>query len=185
MKRLFPWLVVASFVLPALSACSGGDSTPESAATPAASTSASQASPDDKQWTHPNKNYASTRYSSLDSINTGNIKDLKVAWSFSTGVLRGHEGGPLVVGSTMYVHTPFPNIVYALDLAKEGAPIKWKYTPKQDPQVVPVACCDTVNRGLAYADGKVFKTQLERARKCGRSARAPSRWVRPSPPLRL
>ena len=76
-------------------------------------------------------------------------------------MLRGHEGGPLVIGSTMYVHTPFPNIVYALDLAKEGAPIKWKYTPKQDPQVVPVACCDTVNRGLAYADGKIFQNQLD------------------------
>src|SRR5437868_15449023 len=93
-----------------------------------------------------NKNYASTRYSGLDSINAGNIKDLKVAWTFSTGVLRGHEGGPLVIGTTMYVHTPFPNIIYALDLSKEGAPIKWKYVPKQDPQVIPIACCDTVNR---------------------------------------
>ena len=54
----------------------------------------------------------------------------------------------------MYVHTPFPDIVYALDLTKEGAPVKWKYVPKQDPKVIPVACCDTVNRGLAYADGE-------------------------------
>ena len=83
-----------------------------------------------------------------ERINTGNVKTLKVAWTFSTGVLRGHEGGPLVIGSTMYVHTPFPNIVYALDLTKEGAPVKWKYVPKQDPQVIPVACCDTVNRGV-------------------------------------
>ena len=45
-----------------------------------------------------------------------NVKDLQVAWTFSTGVLRGHEGSPLVVGNVMYVHTPFPNIVYALDL---------------------------------------------------------------------
>jgi lanthanide-dependent methanol dehydrogenase len=89
------------------------------------------------------------------------VKDLKVAWTFSTGVLRGHEGGPLVVGSTMYVHTPFPNIVYALDLSKDGAPVKWKYTPKQDPAVIPVACCDTVNRGVAYADGKLFFNQLD------------------------
>ena len=94
----------------------------------------SAASDEDKQWTMQNKNYASTRYSALDSINTDNVKNLKVAWTFSTGVLRGHEGGPLVIGSTMYVHTPFPNIVYALDLAKEGAPMKWKYVPKQDPQ---------------------------------------------------
>jgi PQQ-dependent dehydrogenase (methanol/ethanol family) len=115
----------------------------------------------DKEWTSPNKNPASTRYSSLNEINSGNVKNLKVAWTFSTGVLRGHEGGPLVIGSTMYVHTPFPNIVYALDLAKEGAPVKWKYQPKQDANVIPIACCDTVNRGLAYADGKIFLNQLD------------------------
>jgi PQQ-dependent dehydrogenase (methanol/ethanol family) len=116
---------------------------------------------EDKQWTMQNKNYASTRYSGLDQVNAGNIKNLKVAWTFSTGVLRGHEGAPLVVGNTMYVHTPFPNIVYALDLTKEGAPVKWKYVPKQDPKVIPVACCDTVNRGLAYANGKIFQNQLD------------------------
>src|SRR5580765_6565261 len=116
---------------------------------------------EDKQWTMQNKNYASTRYSTLNSITTDNVKNLKVAWTFSTGVLRGHEGGPLVVGSTMYVHTPYPNIVYALDLTKEGAPVKWKYVPKQDPKVIPVACCDTVNRGLAYANGKIFQNQLD------------------------
>src|SRR5215468_1200316 len=82
----------------------------------------SAATDEDKQWTMQNKNYASTRYSGLDQVNTDNIKSLKVAWTFSTGVLRGHEGAPLVVGNTMYVHTPFPNIVYALDLTKEGAP---------------------------------------------------------------
>ena len=116
---------------------------------------------EDKQWTMSNKNYSATRYSTLNQINTGNAKDLKVAWTFSTGVLRGHEGGPLVIGNTMYVHTPFPDIVYALDLTKEGAPVKWKYLPKQDPQVIPVACCDTVNRGLAYADGTLFLNQLD------------------------
>ena len=116
---------------------------------------------DDKQWVMPAKNYASTRYSSLDQITTTNVKNLRPAWTFSTGVLRGHEGAPLVVGSTMYVHTPFPNTVYALDLMREGAPIKWKYAPKQDPEVVPIACCDTVNRGLAYGEGKLFLAQLD------------------------
>src|SRR6266850_4714475 len=109
----------------------------------------------------PNKNYSANRYSTLDSINTDTVKNLKVSWTFSTGVLRGHEGGPLVIGSMMYVHTPFPNIVYALDLTKEGAPIKWKYVPKQDAEVVPIACCDTVSRGLAYGEGKIFLNQLD------------------------
>ncbi|MGH9236558.1 MAG: methanol/ethanol family PQQ-dependent dehydrogenase [Vicinamibacterales bacterium] len=126
----------------------------------ASSPTASADNPD-KEWAMPNKNAAATRYSTLEEINASNVKDLKVAWSFSTGVLRGHEGGPLVVGNTMYVSTPYPNIVYALDLTQEGAPIKWKYTPKQDPNVIPVACCDTVNRGVAYADGKIFFNQLD------------------------
>ncbi len=104
--------------------------------------------------------YANTRYSKLDQINTGNVNKLQVAWTFSTGVLRGHEGSPLVVGDVMYVHTPFPNIVYALDLNQDGK-ILWKYEPKQDPNVIPVMCCDTVNRGLAYADGAIFLHQAD------------------------
>ena len=116
---------------------------------------------DATQWVMPGKNYASTRYSSLGQVTTDNVKNLRPAWMFSTGVLRGHEGAPLVVGSTMYVHTPFPNTVYALDLAREGAPIKWKYTPEQEAEVVAIACCDTVNRGLAYAEGKIFLSQLD------------------------
>ncbi|WP_069308502.1 methanol/ethanol family PQQ-dependent dehydrogenase, partial [Methylobrevis pamukkalensis] len=89
-----------------------------------------------------------------------NVGSLQVAWTFSTGVLRGHEGGPLIIGDTMYVHTPFPNIVYALDLNEDGA-IKWKYEPKQDPNVIPVMCCDTVNRGVAYGDGKIILHQAD------------------------
>ncbi|MGY2048518.1 lanthanide-dependent methanol dehydrogenase XoxF5 [Methylobacterium sp. JK268] len=104
--------------------------------------------------------YANTRYSKLDQVNTGNVNKLQVAWTFSTGVLRGHEGSPLVVGDMMYVHTPFPNIVYALDLNQDGK-IVWKYEPKQDPNVIPVMCCDTVNRGLAYADGKIILHQAD------------------------
>ncbi|MEM7746357.1 MAG: lanthanide-dependent methanol dehydrogenase XoxF5 [Pseudomonadota bacterium] len=111
-------------------------------------------------WVLQTGDYANTRYSKLNQINRDNVGDLQVAWTFSTGVLRGHEGSPLVVGDTMYVHTPFPNIVYALDLANDGA-IKWKYEPKQDPDVIPVMCCDTVNRGLAYANGMVFLHQAD------------------------
>ncbi|MAB06022.1 MAG: PQQ-dependent dehydrogenase, methanol/ethanol family [Rhodobacteraceae bacterium] len=112
------------------------------------------------QWAIQTGDYANQRYSELDSINKENVGDLQVAWTFSTGVLRGHEGSPLVVGDTMFVHTPFPNIVYALDLNEQGK-IKWKYEPKQDPNVIPVMCCDTVNRGVAYADGKVFLHQAD------------------------
>jgi PQQ-dependent dehydrogenase (methanol/ethanol family) len=110
---------------------------------------------DPNQWVIQTGDYANTRYSKLDQVNAGNVDKLQVAWTFSTGVLRGHEGSPLVIGDVMYVHTPFPNTVYALDLNADGK-ILWRYEPKQDPNVIPVMCCDTVYRGLAYADGKIF-----------------------------
>ena len=113
-----------------------------------------------KDWVMPTGDYANTRYSKLNQITAANVGKLQVAWTFSTGVLRGHEGGPLIIGDMMYVHAPFPNTVYALDLAHDNK-IVWKYEPKQDPNVIPVMCCDTVNRGVAYGDGKIFLHQAD------------------------
>jgi PQQ-dependent dehydrogenase (methanol/ethanol family) len=113
-----------------------------------------------KDWVMPTGDYFNQRYSQLKQINATNVGKLQVAWTFSTGVLRGHEGAPLVIGDVMYVHGPFPNPVYALDLAHDGK-ILWKYVPKQDPNVIPVMCCDTVNRGLSYGDGKIFLHQAD------------------------
>ncbi|HWN76812.1 MAG TPA: lanthanide-dependent methanol dehydrogenase XoxF5 [Bradyrhizobium sp.] len=113
-----------------------------------------------KDWVMPTGDYANQRYSKLNQITAANVGKLQVAWTFSTGVLRGHEGGPLVIGDLMYVHAPFPNTVYALNLKDENK-IVWKYEPKQDPNVIPVMCCDTVNRGVAYADGKIFLHQAD------------------------
>ncbi len=116
---------------------------------------------DPSQWVMSAGNYANHRYSELTEINKDTVKDLKMAWSFSTGVLRGHEGNSLVIGDIMYVHTPYPNIVYALDLNNDGA-IKWSYEPKQNyDDTVSVMCCDVVNRGLAYGDGKIFLNQAD------------------------
>jgi len=111
------------------------------------------------QWAMQAGNMQNQRYSSLKQITKDNVKDLRVAWTFSTGVLRGHEGGPLVIGEMLYIHSPFPNKVFAIGLADQE--IKWKYEPKQDPTVIPVMCCDTVNRGLAYAEGKIFLQQAD------------------------
>ena len=113
-----------------------------------------------KDWVMPTGDYANHRYSTLKQITADNVGKLTSAWTFSTGVLRGHEGGPLVIGDMMYVHAPFPNTVFALDLNNDGK-IIWKYEPKQDPNVIPVMCCDTVNRGVAYADGKIFLHQAD------------------------
>jgi PQQ-dependent dehydrogenase (methanol/ethanol family) len=109
----------------------------------------------------PAKNYASTRFSGLSEINTENVKNLKVAWTFSTGVNRGQEAAPIVVGNTMYVVTPYPNILYALDLTKPGAPLKWKYEPKPVASAQGVACCDLVNRGAVFSNGKIFYNTLD------------------------
>lgn len=118
-------------------------------------------SKDDTNWTMPAKNVAGTRYSELSEINTQNVKDLRVAFTFSTGVNKGHEGAPLVIGGTMFILTPYPNILYALDLSQPGAPLKWQYNPKPDASAQGVACCDVVNRGPSYADGRVFFTTLD------------------------
>ncbi|PYS70500.1 MAG: PQQ-dependent dehydrogenase, methanol/ethanol family [Acidobacteria bacterium] len=115
---------------------------------------------EDGLWTMPAKNYASTRFSGLSEINSENVKNLSLAWSFSTGVTRGHEAAPLVVNDTMFVVTPYPNILYALDLTNAGK-LKWKYEPQPAAFSQGVACCDVVNRGAAYANGKIFYNTLD------------------------
>ncbi len=116
-------------------------------------------SQDSAQWVMPSLNYANTRNSTLNEITTENAKNLKVAWTMSTGATRGHEGQPLVVGDTMYFESAYPNHVFAVDLNDYHT--KWEYTPKQDPFAVSVACCDLVNRGVAYGDGKIIVDALD------------------------
>lgn len=114
---------------------------------------------DDSQWVMAGKNYALTRYSGLDQINKDNVHQLQVAWTFSTGVVAGHEAAPLVIDDTIYVITPWPNILYALDI-KDGA-MKWKYNPKPARAAQGVACCDVVNRGGAFYNGNIYYNTLD------------------------
>jgi PQQ-dependent dehydrogenase (methanol/ethanol family) len=107
------------------------------------------------------KDFALTRFAELEDIKPGNVAKLSLAFSFPTGVEKGQEAAPLVVGDTMYVVTPFPNYLYALDLSKPGANVKWKFDPKPAASAQGVACCDVVNRGAAYADGRVFINTLD------------------------
>jgi PQQ-dependent dehydrogenase (methanol/ethanol family) len=115
----------------------------------------------DGQWTMPSGDYAATRYSALTQITPQNARSLHPVWTFSTGVLGGHEGQPLVVGDTMYVVTPWPNVLYAFDLTREGYPLRWKYRPEVSSNAIGVSCCDTVNRGAFYADGKIVYNLLD------------------------
>lgn len=115
----------------------------------------------DGRWTMPAGDYAGTRYSPLAQITTVNAPSLRPVWTFSTGVLGGHEGQPLVVGHTLYVVTPYPNVLYAFDLSRPDYPLRWKYRPDVDPNAVGIACCDAVNRGAFFADGKVVYNLLD------------------------
>ena len=116
---------------------------------------------EDGQWTMPAKDYSSTRYSGLAEITAANARKLRPVWTFSTGVLAGHEGQPLVVNNTMYVVTPYPNVLYAFDLTQEGYPLRWKYRPAVSPNAIGVSCCDVVNRGAFFADGKIIYNLLD------------------------
>ena len=127
----------------------------------AAQPSPSAAPPnEDGQWTIPAKNFQNTRYSALDQIKVDNVKDLRVAWTFSTGVNKGQEGAPIVVGDTMFVVTPYPNVLYALDLKNKGA-VKWKFEPQPAAAAQGAACCDVVNRGCVFDHGKIFFNTLD------------------------
>jgi alcohol dehydrogenase (cytochrome c) len=148
-KRLFAWAVLMTSAAGIL----GGGAA-------FANDQLEKMSQDPKQWVIPGGDYSSQRHTKLTQITAENVHKLHPVWTFSTGVLRGHEGGPLVVGDMMYVHTPFPNKVFALDLNNEGR-IVWAYEPKQDPNVIPVMCCDTVNRGVAYGEGMIFLHQAD------------------------
>ncbi len=123
-------------------------------------------SKEDTNWVMQTKDYSASHFSNMTQINSHNVQHLQPVWSFSTGVLNGHEGGPLVIDGIMYVHTPFPNNIFAIDLDDPGK-ILWEYKPKQNPAARAVACCDVVNRGLAYAPAgegypaTIFQNQLD------------------------
>jgi PQQ-dependent dehydrogenase (methanol/ethanol family) len=162
-------LLSATFcALLTLAACTR-EQTPEHSKEPAAAALPAAAGPrasvaldaEDGQWTMPSKSYSGARYSQLAEITADNVKGLHPAWTFSTSVLRGHEEPPIVVNNTMYVLTPFPNILYALDLTQPGAPKKWQYEPKPQSEAQGVACCDVVNRGPSYAEGKIVFNTLD------------------------
>src|SRR3954467_7856640 len=107
------------------------------------------------EWTTPAGTVQGTRFSSLNQINTGNVARLVEEFQFNTRVVDGFEGAPLVVGSTMYVVSPFPNRLFALDLARGGA-LKWTFDPRADRFATDKACCDRVNRGAVFANGKII-----------------------------
>lgn len=126
-----------------------------------ATAATAQPAADDGEWRTAGKDPGLTRFSSLAQVHAGNVAQLKLALHFPTGLDRGHEAAPIVAGNTMFVVGPFPNIVWAFDLAKPGFPLKWTFDPKPQASAQGVACCDTVNRGAAWADGRLFFNTLD------------------------
>jgi PQQ-dependent dehydrogenase (methanol/ethanol family) len=135
-------------------------STTSKSTTGASTKSLEELSKDHNQWVMPSGNYEAWRYSRLNQINTSNAKNLQVAWTMSTGTSRGLEGQPLVIGNMMYLQTSYPNYVYAIDLDHVDQ-IAWKFTPPANEDAPAVACCDVVNRGPAYANGKLYVVTLD------------------------
>jgi len=116
---------------------------------------------DDGNWIMPAKDYAATRFSGLAQVTPANVAKLQVDFTFSTGTTEGFEAPPLVAQNTMYVISPWPNNVFALDLTKPGAPSKWVYKPNPAAAAKGVACCGPVNRGASYWNGRLFLNLLD------------------------
>lgn len=155
--------IVAVLAVGVLSACDTSHARPaaQQQRTSVLQPTAVAGSSDGAEWVRPAGDYSSTRYSALSDINKTNVAQLKVAWTFATGLTRGHEAAPLVINATMFVVTPYPNLLYAFDLKRPGGPVKWKYEPKPAPASQGVACCDHVNRGASYAEGKIVYNALD------------------------
>jgi PQQ-dependent dehydrogenase (methanol/ethanol family) len=119
-----------------------------------------KAARDPNAWAMYGRGYDNTRYSPLKQIDTGNVGQLKLAFSFQLGSLRSNESSPIVIGDTMYVTTSWgPKYVYALD-ARSGAR-KWTYEPEIPDDVLQFACCDVNSRGVTFAAGKIFVGRLD------------------------
>jgi PQQ-dependent dehydrogenase (methanol/ethanol family) len=103
---------------------------------------------------------ANTRYSTLNQVNTSNVGRLKVAWALQLGSLRSQESTPILVGDVLYVTSSHgPKNVFAVD-ARTGE-VKWRYSPEVPAGIEQYACCDVNNRGVAYANGKIFVGRLD------------------------
>src|SRR5215467_14224472 len=123
---------------------------------------------DSNLWAAPGGDQSLSRHSALKTISASNVGGLQMIWSQSSGTLRGHEGQPLVVTVNgkpmMFMESGWPNIIQALDLSDADHPKEmWNYkkTTNRDDSAVPRACCDTVNRGPSFADGKVVFGTLD------------------------
>ena len=107
----------------------------------------------DQGWVLHGNDLGEQRYSTLDQINRENVDELGLSWFFDLYTQRGVEATPLVIDGVMYVTSSW-SMVYALD-ARTGE-LKWFYDPQVDRSFMAKGCCDVVNRGVAYLEGKIY-----------------------------
>lgn len=150
MTRQFPFLIMALCLM----ACEQPSLTQQSDnAEQEKSAQQSTANVTDVDWRLHGNDFGEQRYSELSQINTDNVDQLGLEWSFDMYTRRGVEATPLVIGHTLYATSSW-SVVYALDAVTGDK--KWVYDPKVDRAFLAKGCCDAVNRGVAYADGKIF-----------------------------
>jgi quinohemoprotein ethanol dehydrogenase len=111
---------------------------------------AAQKTPD---WPSYGLDYAESRFSKLDQVNAGNVKQLGLAWSYNLESTRGVEATPLVVDGVMYVTASW-SVVHAID-TRTGQRL-WTFDPQVDKSKGFRGCCDVVNRGVALYEGRVY-----------------------------
>ncbi len=110
------------------------------------------------EWLLHGRTYAEERHSPLDQINTSNVDQIGLSWSFETGTNRGHETTPIVKDGVMFITAPW-SVVHALD-AKTGD-LLWTHDPQVERAWANNACCDVVNRGVALYENSIFFGTLD------------------------
>ena len=103
--------------------------------------------PEPGNWMHYRRTYDGQGYSPLDQINTSNVKNLVPVWTFSTGVVEGHEAPPIINNGVMFVATPAGQVI-ALN-AKTGDEY-WRYKRELLFQLHPT------NRGVGLWQDKLY-----------------------------
>jgi alcohol dehydrogenase (cytochrome c)/quinohemoprotein ethanol dehydrogenase len=109
-------------------------------------------------WLGVGRTYSEQRYSPLKSINTGNVKQLGLAWSYDYDRSLGLEATPIVVDGVMYVSS-YLSQVRAFD-AKSGK-LLWEYDPQVPGEWLVNTCCGWVNRGVAAWKGHIYVGTLD------------------------
>jgi lanthanide-dependent methanol dehydrogenase len=104
---------------------------------------------------------ADNGFSPIDEITPANAVRLVNTFTFRTGKAGAHTAAPLASGDTLFVLTPFPHTLFALDLATPDHPVKWTYTPPSNGIAEGLTCCGAPTGGMAIKDDRIFLTTLD------------------------